>query len=57
MSYEFDETYALYQESVRLARKEHVCSACKEIIRKGDKYARVFIVDSEGPETLKRCAR
>jgi predicted RNA-binding Zn-ribbon protein involved in translation (DUF1610 family) len=57
MSHYYDEQYSIYDETTRLARKEHVCSACQEPIRVGDKYVRVFILHDGGKEHLKRCAR
>jgi len=41
----------------RVARKEHTCSACDEVIPVGQKYAAVFIVFDGEPYVYKRCAR
>lgn len=57
MSHSFDETYRLYEEQLPRARKSHRCDACKEEIRVGDRYARVFVLDTDGAETVKRCLR
>jgi hypothetical protein len=56
MSHACEEYYTLYEESFPRARKEHVCAACKETIRGGDRYARVFILGGDKTaETVKRC--
>jgi hypothetical protein len=52
-----DETYAVYNERERKARKPHVCVACKETIPPGVAYTVVFIVFDGDAESLKRCAR
>lgn len=55
MSYSYDECYEVHEESVRKARKEHVCCACKLPIRAGDYYASVFIVFDGRTQFYKRC--
>lgn len=57
MSHSIDETYDVYNETSRIARKEHVCAACKETIRIGDRYAIVGIVFDGEAESVKRCLR
>ena len=58
MSHEISDCYRSYEELLRRARKEHCCDACKETIRVGDRYARIFIRDSDGQaDTIKRCLR
>ena len=58
MSHEVDDYYTSYEELLPRARKEHECDACDAKIRKGDRYARIFIRDSEGDaSTVKRCLR
>ena len=55
VSYSCEETYDVYRETVRKARKEHTCSACKETIRKGELYCSVFTVFDGVTDSLKRC--
>jgi len=57
MSYTCDEYYAVYNEKVRTANKEHNCSACLEKIHKGDCYTYVSIVFDGTAWSVKRCAR
>ena len=57
MSHEIDETYAVYLERARRARKEHRCGACKEIIAPHDTYTVVSVVFDSKAQTIKRCAR
>src|SRR5260221_328774 len=57
MSHEIDETYDVHNTRIFTARKEHICDACKERVRIGDRYARVFIVFDSRPECYKRCLR
>lgn len=57
MSHGIDETYDVYNERERRAAKDHVCDACKETIRKGDVYCRVFIKFDGDIEGVVRCLR
>lgn len=57
MSHEPDEAYAVYNERFPRARKSHICDACKETIRTGDRYAHVGIVFEGEGETIRRCLR
>lgn len=57
MSYQADEKYAVYSERFPRARKPHVCDACRETIRIGDRYARVGTVFDNRAETIVRCLR
>lgn len=57
MSHSIDETYDVYSERIRRAAKDHVCDACKETIRKGDRYCRVFIMWEGEPQSHVRCLR
>jgi hypothetical protein len=57
VSHSIDETYDVYDETTRTARKEHECDACDGKIRPGDKYVAIFIVFQGEIENLKRCAR
>lgn len=56
MSHSCDETYSVYDEQSRRARKLHRCSACKETIRPGDRYFSIHVVH-DGATTIKRCLR
>jgi hypothetical protein len=44
-------------ESYHKARKEHVCCACGETIRKGDRYRKTFVVFEGDVDTYKHCLR
>jgi hypothetical protein len=55
MSHYCEEAYTVYNETVRKARKEHTCSACRFPILPGNYYASVFIVFEGEAESLKRC--
>ena len=57
MSHSCDESYEVYNETERAARKSHICGACRETIRPGDRYTRLFTVFDGETETIKRCAR
>lgn len=57
MSHYSDESYDVYNESARRARKEHKCDACKETVRKGDLYHVIGAVFEGGAESFKRCVR
>ncbi len=56
MSGYYDETYKLYSETVRRARKPHTCSACSEPIPIGHRYAHVSAI-LDGVTVYRRCAR
>jgi hypothetical protein len=49
----------VYDENFPRARVDHVCCACSETIRRGDRYARVTMIGERGdkPITWKRCLR
>ncbi len=55
MSHLVDECYEVYRETVRKARKEHECSACRLPIRPGDYYCAVFIVFDHRSRFVRRC--
>jgi hypothetical protein len=57
MSYEADEAYDVYREQQRKAIKEHTCSACKEVIRKGDSYWVITWIFDGYAGGIKRCLR
>jgi len=57
MSHCIDETYNSYVETSPKAAKKHMCDACKETIRVGDHYWRVYILFDGQKETVKRCLR
>lgn len=57
MSHSCDETYDVYEERRRVARKAHECDACDLPIRPGDLYYAVSLVWDGTAETVKRCAR
>lgn len=57
MSYSYDATYDVYDETFPQARKEHTCDACSEIIPVGRRYARVSVVFDGGARSHKRCMR
>jgi len=52
-----DDYCDVYENRVQTARKDHKCSACRETIRKGDKYNYHFQVFEREAATVKRCAR
>lgn len=52
-----DECYDVYDETCRRARKEHVCDACCEPIRRGDLYHVVTGVWDHSARSWKRCVR
>jgi hypothetical protein len=56
MSDYYEETYSVYDETWRKARKTHECCACKETIAAGQRYAHVAAI-FDGVLTFKRCAR
>ena len=50
------EVCSVWRESIRRARKQHCCSACRAVIRPGDFYSYTFCVNPDaGPETIRRC--
>lgn len=57
MSYSIEawDTYTVYCETVRKARKAHKCSACRVVIRPGDYYCNVALVHDKKAKSLKRC--
>lgn len=57
MSYFVDDTYDIYNETLRKARKAHTCDACKETIAPGHRYTVIFILSDGTKRSLKRCAR
>lgn len=57
MSHLVDETYSVYSESRRSARKRHACSACRDAIEPGHRYVSVFIVFDGESRAVKRCLR
>lgn len=57
MSHSIDECYAVYDETIRRARKDHACSACGLTIRSGDLYCQVFWVFDGAAGSVKRCGR
>ncbi len=52
-----DETYAVYDEKCPVARKEHTCDACGEIIAQRQRYYRIGMVFDDIASTVKRCVR
>lgn len=57
MSQMSDGHAVVYNKVTRLARKEHCCCACRETIRKGDRYTHVSVIDDGYVDTYKRCLR
>lgn len=57
MSHDIDDTYDVYDEKHRQARKPHQCDACGETIHVGHLYCAVAIVFQREFETVKRCLR
>jgi hypothetical protein len=57
MSVDFDGRNDVYEERIRRARKDHVCAACHEPIRRGDRYASTFVVYDGTASQVKRCMR
>lgn len=52
-----DGAYDVYDEAEPTARKNHICAACKEVIPRGHRYARIGAVFDGEAETIKRCLR
>jgi len=57
MCHSSEETYDVYDETKRQARKRHACSACKEIIEPKDFYWHVALIFDSEARTIKRCLR
>ncbi len=60
MCQEADFTYDVLREHERRARKDYVCCACQEVIRKGDVYQYTFAFAryySDTPAQYKHCLR
>lgn len=57
---EADYSYDVLREQQRRARKEHVCCACSETIRRGDVYQYSYAYSrayNDHPEQYKHCLR
>jgi hypothetical protein len=52
-----DERAAVYDDSIRKARKEHRCCACRETIRVGDYYSLTTVIGDGTVDVWKRCPR
>lgn len=52
-----NECYAVYTETVRRARKQHACSACREPIPVGHRYAHISAIFQGEVSVYRRCAR
>ena len=52
-----DYSYAVQSERFPRARKVHLCCACGESIRVGDKYAYSVAIGQEGFDSYKHCLR
>lgn len=58
MSVDAGEEYVdVWDETVRRARKEHRCDACRETIRRGDLYHRTATLYDGAWDSTNRCAR
>jgi ribosomal protein S27AE len=57
MSGQTDGYYSLYKETRRVARKEHLCSACGETIAFNHTYHTITTVFEGELRSLKRCER
>jgi hypothetical protein len=57
MSHPIEETYEVYSENRRRARKPHACSACSEPISVGHYFWYIFIIFEGETNTVKRCER
>lgn len=51
------EPYAVYDTTIRKARKSHKCSACETTISPGERYADIRTVFDGSVDTYKRCGR
>jgi hypothetical protein len=52
-----EESYEVYREREITARIAHTCDACREPIRSGHRYWRIFCLFDGTAETIKRCLR
>ena len=57
MSYHAEETYDVYDETPRTARKAHACDACKETVAPGHTYYRIFWRYDGSAKSIKRCLK
>ena len=57
VSCEVDGYNAVESRTMPRARKEHRCCACRETVRRGDRYSRTFVVYEGEPETYIHCLR
>ena len=57
MSVDLDGYNSVQRDSIRRARKDHKCDACRAIIRSGDRYSYTFIVFEGVSSETKRCLR
>lgn len=57
MSHRYEDTYDVYDERLRKAKKPHVCAACSEPILRGDYYHSIFIVFDARARRVVRCLR
>jgi predicted RNA-binding Zn-ribbon protein involved in translation (DUF1610 family) len=57
MSMEIDGVCEVYRDTLRTAKIQHTCSACKEPIRPGDRYVDHFSIFCDEKEYVKRCMR
>lgn len=48
---------SVFEESWRTAKKDHKCSACREVIRPGQRYHYTFSVFDGDSDVNKRCER
>lgn len=57
MSCEIDGCNEVERTTYPRARKEHCCDACRQTIRIGDRYARIFVIWDREPAVWIHCAR
>lgn len=57
MSYFSDESYDVYSETTRKARKHHQCCACGDHIGPNDAYTVCVTIFDGSAQTIKRCLR